>query len=147
MNNATRKQIQAIIDRLESAKSVLTDTDYEGMTDTEALNVVVDIESEIDNVQSEINDLQSEEQDKFDNLSEGLQASERGEAIEAAADALSSASDECDTVLHELRLPNEYLKEIETGKRVDGPVNIEELTASIADAIDDVIYNLEEAAQ
>lgn len=42
-------------------------------------------------IRDTVDELQSEEQDKYDNLSEGIQASERGEAIQEAADNLESA--------------------------------------------------------
>lgn len=40
-----------------------------------------------------VEDVKDDEQDCFDNLPEGLQVSERGEAMEAAVDALDSALD------------------------------------------------------
>jgi len=48
---------------------------------------------DLNNIAQYLTDYQAEEQDKFDNLSEGLQASEQGQTIEAAADALQEALD------------------------------------------------------
>jgi hypothetical protein len=43
-----------------------------------------------------------EEQDKFDNLSEGLQQSERGQALEQAAEALSELEGACQNAMEEI---------------------------------------------
>lgn len=56
----------------------------------------------LSDLQSEVANLGTDEQDKFDNLSEGLQASEKGEAIQVAADALSQASDEIQAAIDTL---------------------------------------------
>lgn len=40
-----------------------------------------------------LENLKDSEQEKFDNMTEGLQNGERGQAIQTAADALSSAYD------------------------------------------------------
>lgn len=42
------------------------------------------------------------EQEKFDNMSEGLQQGERGQAIEAAAQALSDGKESVDSALETL---------------------------------------------
>jgi hypothetical protein len=44
---------------------------------------------------SELSDMQIEEQEKFDNMTEGLQQSERGQAIEASAEVLLEAAEKC----------------------------------------------------
>lgn len=44
----------------------------------------------------DLTDLQGEEQEAFDNMSEGLQATETGQRIEAAAEALDTARSEVD---------------------------------------------------
>jgi len=49
-----------------------------------------------------LEELRDAEQEKFDNMSEGLQASERGQAIETAANNLSSAYDDVETALASL---------------------------------------------
>lgn len=45
-------------------------------------------------IEGELEDIAREERDAFDNLSEGIQCSERGEAMEAAADELEDVSSE-----------------------------------------------------
>lgn len=73
MNNTRRKQIAAIMAKLEELKE-------------------------------EVEALHDEEQECFDNLPEGIQYSERGEAMEAAADNLDSAFSSIEEAL-------EYLEE------------------------------------
>lgn len=51
------------------------------------------IVSELEGLQARLQELADAEQEKFDNMSEGLQAGERGQAIETAAGELSSAAD------------------------------------------------------
>lgn len=67
MNKATRKELDEVIAMLNAI--------------------------DVDGIEQILTDLQAEEQDKFDNLSEGLQAAERGLAIEEAANNLMSAID------------------------------------------------------
>lgn len=47
---------------------------------------------------ADLDGLKDEEQESFDNMSEGLQASENGQRIEAAADALANAHSELESV-------------------------------------------------
>ena len=46
--------------------------------------------------------LQEEEQEKFDNLSEGLQQSERGQQFESNASALDNAKSSVESAIEEL---------------------------------------------
>lgn len=46
----------------------------------------------LDNIKEFIEEIQLEEEDAYDNLPEGLQYSERGEAMQEASDNLSSAA-------------------------------------------------------
>ena len=48
---------------------------------------------DLEDIGQTLTDLQAEEQDKFDNLSEGLQASDKGLTLEQAADNLQCALD------------------------------------------------------
>lgn len=60
--------------------------------------------SELADLRSRVEALHGEEQDAFDSTPEGLQASERGQASEAAASALDealSAFDEIESSLNE----------------------------------------------
>jgi ectoine hydroxylase-related dioxygenase (phytanoyl-CoA dioxygenase family) len=50
-------------------------------------------------VRSELEDLASEERDAFDNMPEGLQQGERGQATEAAAGAIENGMNAVDEVV------------------------------------------------
>ena len=79
MNKEGRNQISNIVRQLELLSKNIT---------TDNLGKTVEL---LEDCISEIDDLESEEREKFDNLSEGLQASDRGFALEEAADNLSDA--------------------------------------------------------
>lgn len=51
----------------------------------DSLNALI---GKLEEIKSEVETAQNEEQEKFDNLSEGLQQSERGQAMEQAANDL-----------------------------------------------------------
>ena len=57
------------------------------------LNDLCEIDTQIEAFKGKVEQLQEEEQEKFDNLSAGLQASERGQLLEQAAAQLASAID------------------------------------------------------
>ena len=50
----------------------------------------------------EIDELQSDEEEKFDNMPEGLQDGEKGQAMSNASEALSSASESLDEAISSL---------------------------------------------
>lgn len=70
MNKEQRKKLENIIARME------------------------ELQGEIATAASDIQAEAEAEREKFDNLNEGLQASERGQALETAADALDNAQSE-----------------------------------------------------
>ena len=95
----------------------------------------------LNDVSSNIDDLEMEERDCFDNLPEGLQMAEKGEAMEMAADNLETARDyiddaesNTDDVISELE---DY--DCESGLDVD--------FSSISDAINDAVDALDEAME
>lgn len=53
----------------------------------------------LQSIRNEIEMIAEEEQEKFDNLPEGIQATERGENLEAAAEALQSGMDSIDEAI------------------------------------------------
>lgn len=57
----------------------------------EALKLLDEANELIGQAQGIVEEIAGDERDKFDNMPEGLQAGERGQAIEAAADALVEA--------------------------------------------------------
>lgn len=150
MNNATRKLIQELVTKLDRLQSVIQDTDYEDMYLSGALGVIIGIGDGISEAQSEVQDMQAEEQDKYDNMSEGLQASANGEAILAAADALSNAESICDDVMREIGNAEEYLQKLKEDGTTGDPVPMDDheaLVEDVADEIQNVMDSLEEAAQ
>lgn len=89
MNKATRKQIASMSLDLKALKEKVEKIaeSYE-----EVKEQLDEIQEKLESYQSEIEDMASLERDKFDNLPEGLQCSERGEAYEQAADTLDEAA-------------------------------------------------------
>ena len=63
-----------------------------------------EIMENLQSLRDEIEMIADEEQEKFNNLPEGLQATERGEAFEGAIESLQSSMEEIDEAI-------EYLQE------------------------------------
>jgi ABC-type transporter Mla subunit MlaD len=78
MNNRRRKELNAVIDRLRAAAD-------------EASNLYAYFSGTVD-----------EEHEAFENMPEGLQQSEKGEATSEALDALDSALGMLETVMDDL---------------------------------------------
>lgn len=57
------------------------------------------LQSQIEDIKATLEEMAGAERDKFDNLNEGLQASEKGQRFEAAADALDEAASATDEIL------------------------------------------------
>lgn len=72
MNAERRKQIEAVLKRLE------------------------DLGDEITNLKVDIETIRDEEQEYFDNMPESFQMADRGQAAEAAIEALDSTLDDLD---------------------------------------------------
>lgn len=68
---------------------------------------IAKIKEALEDLRGQIEDLQLEEQEAFDNMPESLQQSERGQASEAAADALQSAYDAADEAITNLETASE----------------------------------------
>lgn len=60
---------------------------------SDAVSQLEELKAKIENIGVDVRALADAEQEKFDNMSEGLQQGERGQAIEEAAGALSEAAD------------------------------------------------------
>lgn len=65
------------------------------------------IKEALEELRGQIEDLQSEEQEAFDAMPESLQQGDRGQASEAAADALQSAYDSADEAISQLEAASE----------------------------------------
>lgn len=68
---------------------------------------IAKIKEALEDLRGQIEDLQSEEQEAFDNMPESLQQSDRGQASEAAADALQSTYDAADEAITALETASE----------------------------------------
>jgi prefoldin subunit 5 len=79
MNNDRRKALAKLADAIDAARASLEE------------------------IRDEIDNLKSEEDDGFNNLPEGLQQAERGQAMEAAAEQMQTAYDLLDGVSGELQ--------------------------------------------
>ena len=148
MNNTRRRQIRKEIMTLQTIKQLVEgyDLKYNGkILSEEEVEVIKDAlenaSSLLNDVSSNIDDLEMEERDCFDNLPEGLQMAEKGEAMEMAADNLETARDyiddaesNTDDVISELE---DY--DCESGLDVD--------FSSISDAINDAVGALDEAME
>lgn len=68
---------------------------------------ITDIMEKLSSLQTSIEELLEEEQEAFDNLPEGIQDSERGEAIQTAIDNLEEAVGNCEELLNNLEMAKE----------------------------------------
>ena len=68
---------------------------------------ITDIMEKLSALQTSIEELLEEEQEAFDNLPEGIQDSERGEAIQTAIDNLEEAVSNCEELLNNLEMAKE----------------------------------------
>ena len=92
MNKDTRKRIDGIMADIEKTASLRVEIDELLEQATTKLEEYKQVFADASIMIDEIKD---EEQEKFDNLSEGLQQSERGQNLEAAVTALESAMESC----------------------------------------------------
>ena len=68
---------------------------------------ITDIMENLSSLQTSIEELLEEEQEAFDNLPDGIQDSERGEAIQTAIDNLEEAVSNCEELLNNLEMAKE----------------------------------------
>lgn len=71
-------------------------------------NQLAEIESKLEDIKTLLEDLQCAEQDKFNNLTEGLQASERGQNYENAANALQESVDSIESAINSIQEATEF---------------------------------------
>lgn len=57
----------------------------------------------LEEIKDKLESMQEDEQDKFDNMPEGLQESERGEAMQEAIDAIETACGSLDDAIDTLQ--------------------------------------------
>jgi len=95
MNNDGRKRIDGIMKDIEAQAAAKTAIDAL----IEELNgKISDFKEAFGDIKTAIEELRDEEQEKFDNLSEGLQQSEKGQTLEATVAALDTAIEKCEEV-------------------------------------------------
>lgn len=134
MNAEGRKQILSLQNRIGEVKSDLEDRST--MPTGKEAEYFKNLAGKLDDIKSDIDDLQGEEQEKFDNLSEGFQQGERGQAIEAAASALSDVSSPLENAISKL-------EDIEDGITED---DLEDAVNEVISELDTVDASLDEAA-
>lgn len=92
MNAEGRKRLDGLIKRIEEAAIDRAIIDELLLMATESLEQYKETFADI---ATEIEEIKDEEQEKYDNMPEGLQQGDRGQAIETAISALDSAYDAC----------------------------------------------------
>ena len=148
MNNTRRRKIYKEVEMMRSIAVIAEgyDEKYNGRVITEEeMEVIKEAFEEATEILSDtidtIDDLEMEERECFENMPETLQTSERGEAMELAADNLESgryaiedAQSNVESLLNELE---DY--DFESDLNVD--------FTCISDSIEEAIEVLEEAAE
>lgn len=148
MNNTRRRKIYKEVEMMRSIALIAEgyDEKYNGRVITEEeMEVIKEAFEEATEILSDtidtIDDLEMEERECFENMPETLQTSERGEAMELAADNLESgryaiedAQSNVESLLNELE---DY--DFESDLNVD--------FTCISDSIEEAIEVLEEAAE
>ena len=139
MNAAQRKvlsliqsKLSAIIGNLDTVEQMIADGgDPKSLYEAEVKLSLDDL----DHLQGELQMEADEEQDKFDNLSEGLQQADSGQAIEAAAGSLQEAADALENLIQGLKPPTDWT---ELG---DMLVSAQDDIQGVIDQIDDATNN------
>lgn len=139
MNAAQRKvlslvqsKLGAIVGRLDTVEQMIADGgDPKALYEAEVEPTI----GPLDALQSELQMEADEEQDKFDNLSEGLQQADSGQAIEAAAESLQEAADALENLIQGLKPPTDWA---ELG---DMLISSQDEIQGVIDQIDDATNN------
>jgi len=107
MNNQQRKALASLISSVKSGfESAMEACTAEGVSEATAKIHIQAVHESVEGLRSAVEDMASEEQDKFDNMSEGLQASSRGESIQEAIDVLDSATTDLESLVGKFTLSN-----------------------------------------
>ncbi len=104
MNNQRRKDIKAVITKLENFKA--------------KFEVIADWIEDLSDLRNEIAEIQQDESDSFENMPESLQQSERGQQSEECIGYLEDAYSELDTFVESLQAIHD-----ETFDAVTDPLN------------------------
>lgn len=103
MNKQARAQIERITTRLSLIVSVIESINVPPLTLGEVRALGEVRLPTIENAKEEVEGLRDDEQEKFDNLPEGLQQAERGQAMEEAVGYLEEAADKLEEAAQALR--------------------------------------------
>lgn len=94
MNKDRRKQIDTCMNDVEKLKTEVEEFASTLSSDTEK-EIIADKEEnwsgKVSDIKSDLESLRDEEQDYYDNMPEGFQNGEKGEAAQSAVDALENA--------------------------------------------------------
>jgi chromosome segregation ATPase len=94
MNAANRKQVKEFQTEIHALKAKL-----EALLNVDAIE---EFKGDVDNLAEQVGQLTTDEEEKFENLSDGLKQSEKGQAIETAANALSEVFEQLEGIAGEL---------------------------------------------
>lgn len=128
MNNRTRKEIDKIIQRIYSLQADIKSVGTSGDDNEDMIEELNELADEANDIQNDIQYLADDERDKFDNLTEGLQCSDRGMALEEAADALDDAANIDDSQIQAI------IEALENDEDPDWDVDFSEFVDSLEQA-------------
>lgn len=129
MNAQQRKEIEAIKSKIEgfmdSQEMIEVGEAHEEYlaAKQKLLDARQEAAATIEQLMGEVEDQENEEQSKFDNMPEGLQGGDRGQAMEAAIEALGEAKDHLDTVKSNLESSDISDEEDDLSSDLDEAVN------------------------
>lgn len=141
MNNAQRKVIHSDVEKMEVANTGIATiiSTWHDEPKPEHDKFIAELTDALDAMESAVEDLRNtyenmatEEREKFDNLSEGLQQSEKGSNLEEAADNLEQGMSEAEDLLTLVTGFQEKLAESD--------VDLDELVSEIEDMDTGPVY-------
>lgn len=141
MNNEQRGLIRKMVSRLQDIRSDLTDLEDRVHNaphiSTELVEGLCKYEGELSELKDSVTQHADDEQEKYDNMSEGLQNADNGQAIEAAAENLTNAADHLEEAV-------DVFSPVETMQR-ESLSDFEDHVSEVANSIEAAIGYLEEA--
>jgi hypothetical protein len=134
VNNAQRKQISTLCDTLSDIRTRIED--HADLRSGESLSEYFGgIGGELSDAQSAVSELAGEERGKFENLSEGLQGADKGQAIEQAADTLEDCDSHFDEAVTACENVEDNWDANHVAEAVDTVLNaIDEIDSKLTDA-------------
>jgi hypothetical protein len=109
MNSAQRKQLTDLRNRVEAQSNRLAsivddlDTPIDEDEKKEHDETIEDVCAQLEDINIDVEQIKDDEEEKFGNMPEGLQASDNGQKMEAAAEALSEAFSYIESAVFMLR--------------------------------------------